>query len=80
MQLLRFLREETAHLRYLLKRRMETSTVGNRYTDSYMTRTEQKSLNFYGLMYVSFKGDVIITNGLVTVNSFIANQRPELFC
>lgn len=78
MEHLRLLREETAHLRNLLKGRTETSTADNRYTDSYMRGAEYQALNFCGLKYVSSKGDVIITNGPVTVNNFIANQRSEL--
>lgn len=40
MEHLRFLREETAHLRDLLKGRTVTRIAGSRYTDSYMRGTE----------------------------------------
>lgn len=40
MKHLRFLREESAHLRDLLKGKTDSSTADSRYTDSYMRGTE----------------------------------------
>lgn len=40
MEHLRLLQEETAHLRDLLKGRMDTSAAGDRHTDSYLRGME----------------------------------------